>query len=130
MTRTVFWGKVTDEQEKVYSIVKAANEAGRAAVRPGEPMRAFDHAAREDIEEAGYGEYFTHRTGHGIGLEVHEYPDNSAVSETIAQPGMVFSVEPGIYLPGKFGVRVEDLVEVTKDGARTLNDLDRRMRIL
>lgn len=130
MTRTVFFGAATEEQKKVYEIVKAANEAGRAAVRPGVPMKEFDRAARKVIEDAGYGPYFTHRTGHGIGLEVHEFPDNSAVSEVIAQPGMVFSVEPGIYLPGRFGVRVEDLIAVTENGGETLNALNRNFKII
>lgn len=130
MTRTVFFGSVTDEQKKVYDLVKRANEAGRAAVRPGVEMCEFDKAARKVIEDAGYGQYFTHRTGHGIGLEVHEPPDNSSVSRVVARPGMCFSVEPGIYLPGKFGVRIEDLVTVTEDGCETLNKLDRELRVL
>ena len=130
MTRTVFFGEPTDEMRKVYEIVRAANEAGRAAVRPGEPMKNFDRAARKVIEDAGYGPYFTHRTGHGIGLEVHEYPDNSATSEIIAQPGMTFSVEPGVYLPGKFGVRVEDLVAVTETGCETLNALGHELVVV
>lgn len=130
MTRTLFFGEPTEEQLKVYNLVKAANEAGRAAVRPGEPMKNFDRAARKVIEDGGYGPYFTHRTGHGIGLEVHEYPDNSATSEIIAQPGMTFSVEPGIYLPGRFGVRIEDLVAVTETGCETLNALERDVRVV
>ena len=130
MTRTVFFGEPTEEMRKVYEIVKAANEAGRAAVRPGQPMKNFDRAARKVIEDAGYGPYFTHRTGHGIGLEVHEFPDNSAVSEIIAQPGMTFSVEPGIYLPGRFGVRVEDLVAVTETGCETLNAYTREFTVV
>lgn len=121
MTRTVFYKSVSEEQKKVYEIVKAANEAGRKAVRPGVPMCEFDRAARKVIEDAGYGEYFIHRTGHGVGVEVHEHPDNSAACRIIAKEGMCFSVEPGIYLPGKFGVRIEDLVVVTKDGCETLN---------
>ena len=125
MTRTVFFGKASDEQKRVYDIVKAANAAGRAAVHPGVPMKEIDRAARKVIEDAGYGKYFIHRTGHGIGLEVHEFPDVSTSSEAIAKPGMCFSVEPGIYLPGKFGVRVEDLVAVTEDGCETLNHAPR-----
>jgi len=124
MTRTVFMGSATDEQKKVYDIVAKANAAGRAAVRPGVPMKEFDRAARKVIEDAGYGKYFIHRTGHGIGLEVHEHPDCSATNEVIAQPGMVFSIEPGIYLPGKFGVRIEDLVCVKSDGCEVLNALE------
>ncbi len=130
MTRTVFWKSATDEQKKVHEIVTRANAAGRAAVRPGVPMCEFDKAARSVIEEAGYGKYFIHRTGHGIGLNVHEPPDNSSTNQTIAQPGMTFSVEPGIYLPGQFGVRVEDLVAVTQDGCETLNALTHEMKII
>ncbi len=130
MTRTVFFGEATGEQRKVYELVERANAAGRSAVKPGMPMKMFDKAAREVIEEAGYGEYFIHRTGHGIGLEVHEPPDNSSTNETIAQPGMTFSVEPGVYLPGRFGVRVEDLVAVTETGAETLNQLTKEFRII
>lgn len=130
MTRTLFFGEASDEQKKVYELVRTANAAGRAAVHPGEPMCNFDRAARKVIEDAGYGEYFIHRTGHGIGLEVHEHPDNSAVSRIIAQPGMCFSVEPGVYLPGKFGVRVEDLVCVTENGCETLNTYPKDLTIL
>ena len=130
MTRTVFFGEATDEQKRVYEVCRRANEAGRAAVRPGVKMCEFDRAARKVIEDAGYGQYFIHRTGHGIGLEVHEHPDNSATSQIIARPGMCFSVEPGIYLKGNFGVRVEDLVVVTEDGCETLNQLDHDFRIL
>ena len=109
MTRTVFIGHASDEQKRVYDLVCAA---------------------RKIIEDAGYGEYFIHRTGHGIGLEVHEFPDVSASSEAIAEPGMTFSIEPGIYLPGRFGVRVEDLVAVTEDGCETLNAAPRELMIL
>lgn len=130
MTRTVFFGGATDEQKKVYEIVKAANAAGKAAVKPGVPLCEIDRAARSVIEQAGYGPNFLHRTGHGLGLEVHEPPDVSSVSQTIAQPGMVFSVEPGVYLAGKFGVRVEDLVLVTEDGCECLNELDREFMIV
>lgn len=125
MTRTVALGRATDEQRKVYELVREANEAGRRAVAPGKPLSEIDAAARRVIERAGYGEYFIHRTGHGIGLEVHETPDVSATSLMVAKPGMIFSIEPGIYLPGKFGVRIEDLVLVTEDGCETLNALDR-----
>ena len=130
MTRTAFFGEPSDEQRRVHDIVVKANAAGRAAARPGVPMREIDRAARKVIEDAGYGPYFIHRTGHGIGLEVHEPPDASAVSEVIAEPGMVFSVEPGIYLPGRFGVREEDLVLITGDGAETFNHFPHEMRIL
>jgi Xaa-Pro dipeptidase len=127
ITRTVFYERATERQAEVYSIVKAANEAGRAAVRPGVPLRDIDRAARRVIENAGYGPYFIHRTGHGIGIEVHEPPDVSASSPDIAAPGMVFSIEPGIYLPGEFGVRIEDLVAVTEEGCETLNGASREL---
>lgn len=130
MTRTVFMSTPTDEQKRVYDIVRAANDAGRAAVRPGIPLKEVDRAVRKVIEDAGYGPQFIHRTGHGIGLEVHEFPDVSATSEVIARPGMIFSVEPGIYLPGKFGVRVEDLVVVTEDGCETLNAAPKDLTVL
>ncbi|MGI6240233.1 MAG: M24 family metallopeptidase [Christensenellales bacterium] len=127
MTRTIVFGRATGEMRRVYEIVKRANRAARDAARPGIEMREIDRAARSVIEEAGYGKYFIHRTGHGIGLEVHEPTDASANNRTVAQAGMVFSVEPGIYLPGKFGVRIEDLVALTEDGALTLNALDREL---
>jgi len=125
MTRTVVLGKATDEQREVYELVKAANEAGKKAVAPGVPLSEIDAAARNVIAKAGYGDKFIHRTGHGIGMEVHEPPDVSSASQYIAQPGMIFSIEPGIYLPGKFGVRIEDLVLVTEDGCEVLNQLPR-----
>ena len=124
MTRTVHFGPVSDEQKKVHDIVTAANRAGIAMCRPGVKMKDIDRAARQVIEDAGYGPYFTHRTGHGIGLDEHEFPDVSSVSEIVAKPGMIFSVEPGIYLPGKFGVRVEDLVAITEDGCEVLTRYD------
>lgn len=130
MTRTVFLGEPTDEQKRVYDLVKKANAAGRAAVHPGVPVADVDRAARKVIEDAGYGPYFIHRTGHGIGLEVHEYPDISSASPAICKPGMCFSVEPGIYLPGRFGVRIEDLVCVTEDGATVLNAAPRELRVI
>ena len=130
MTRTVFFRSASDEARRVYETVRQANLAAEAVIRPGLPLKAFDRAAREVIENAGYGPYFTHRLGHGIGLECHEPPDNSAVSEVIAEPGMVFSVEPGIYLPGKLGVRIEDLVLVTETGCEVLNAYPKELQIV
>ena len=130
MTRTVFLGSVTNEQQQVYELVQAANAAGKAAVKPGVPLSEVDAAARNVIENAGYGKYFIHRTGHNIGSEVHEYPDVSMTSKEVCTPGMVFSVEPGIYLPGKFGVRIEDLVLVTENGCECLNKLPRDLKVI
>ena len=130
MTRTVFYKSVQDEQRRVYEIVCAANEAGIAAVKPGDPISKVDDAARKVIADAGYGDYFTHRTGHGIGLSVHEPPDCSGVNPAILQPGMCFSVEPGVYLPGKWGVRVEDLVLVTETGVEVLNHFTKDLLVV
>ena len=120
MTRTVHFGPVTDEEKRVHELVTAANRAGIAACKPGVKMKDIDRAARRVIEDAGYGPYFNHRLGHGIGLDEHEFPDCSSVSETVTRPGMIFSIEPGVYLPGRFGVRVEDLVAITEDGCEVL----------
>ncbi|MHB1391902.1 MAG: M24 family metallopeptidase [Clostridia bacterium] len=121
MTRTVMLGKATKEYREVYETVKEAQRKAVEAVRPGMKASEIDAAARRYIAEKGYGDYFIHRTGHGIGMEVHEEPYISNTSKSILQPGMVFSIEPGVYLPGKFGVRIEDLVMVTEDGVEVLN---------
>ena len=130
MTRTVFFGGVTEEQRRVYDIVNAANAAAEALVKPGVRLCDIDAAARDVIKAAGYGEYFTHRTGHGIGIDVHEPPDVAATNTQLAEPGMVFSVEPGIYLPGKFGVRIEDLVAVTETGCEVLNHASHELKVI
>lgn len=122
MTRTVFLGEVSERQKEIYQIVLEANRRGIAAAKPGNRMCDVDAAARNYIEEMGYGPYFTHRTGHSIGLEVHEAGDVSAVNEDVIQPGQCFSVEPGIYLPQEeIGIRIEDLVLITEDGCEVLN---------
>ena len=97
-------------------------------VRPGVPLCDLDKAARDHIAAAGYGEYFTHRLGHFIGQNDHEKGDVSSANHNLAKPGMIFSIEPGVYLPGKFGVRVEDLVLVTKDGCEVLNHVDKHWK--
>lgn len=130
MTRTFFFGEASDEQRHVYEVVRQANEAGKAAVRPGARFCDIDAAARKVIEDAGYGPYFTHRLGHQIGLDVHEPGDVSSVNEEQVAPGMCFSIEPGIYLPGRFGVRIEDLVIVTEDGCEVLNAYPRELSII
>lgn len=122
MTRTVFIGEVSGRAREIYDIVAEANRRGIEAAKPGNRMCDVDLAARNYIEEKGYGQYFTHRTGHSIGLEDHEFGDVSYVNETVIRPGQCFSVEPGIYLPDEgIGVRIEDLVLVTEDGCEVLN---------
>ena len=128
MTRTFFVGENTEKE--IYDTVLRANLAGIAAVRPGIPFKEIDLAARKVIEDAGYGPYFIHRLGHGIGMEVHEPFDVSATDEVIVEEGMCFSIEPGIYLPGEFGVRVEDLVLVTEDGCEVLNHASKELRVV
>ncbi|WP_367320170.1 aminopeptidase P family protein [Streptomyces sp. HUAS ZL42] len=129
-TRTVHVGEPTDEERRVHDIVREAQEAGFRAVRPGVACQEVDRAARAVIADAGYGEYFIHRTGHGIGVTTHEPPYMIEGEEQPLVPGMCFSVEPGIYLPGRFGVRIEDIVTVTEDGGRRLNDTTREMVIV
>lgn len=121
MTRTFFFGEPSEEFERVHATVVAANRAAEAMVAPGVTFAQIDAAARQVIEDAGYGPYFTHRLGHSIGLEVHEPGDVSSAHNDPVEPGMCFSIEPGIYLPGRFGVRIEDLVIVTQDGCQVLN---------
>ncbi len=130
LTRTFAIGKVDPEYEKIVEFTARANEAGRNASRPGIPAGEIDRVSRRVIVEAGYGEYFTHRTGHGIGLEGHEPPYIYGENELILQPGMIFTVEPGIYLPGRNGVRIEDNVLITLVGAETLSNLPRELRVL
>ncbi|UXY30654.1 aminopeptidase P family protein [Streptomyces sp. HUAS TT20] len=129
-SRTVHVGEPTDEERKVHDIVRAAQEAGFRAVRPGVACQEVDRAARAVIAGAGYGEYFIHRTGHGIGVTTHEPPYMIEGEAQPLVPGMCFSVEPGIYLPGRFGVRIEDIVTVTADGGRRLNNTTRDMVIV
>lgn len=115
-TRTFFVGAPTEEQKKVYEIVRRAQAAGEAAVKPGATGQDVDRAARQVIIDAGYGEFFFNRVGHGIGVAVHESPYMIEGNDKPLEPGNVFSVEPGIYLPGKFGVRIENIVAVRPDG--------------
>ncbi|AFK18714.1 aminopeptidase P family protein [Haloferax mediterranei ATCC 33500] len=129
-TRTVvFDGEPPEGFEEVHEIVQAARTAAVDVVEPGVTAGDVDHAAREVIEDAGYGDRFIHRTGHGVGLDVHEEPYIVSGSDRELEVGNVFSIEPGIYLPDEFGVRIEDLVVVTDDGAELLNDTDRGWRV-
>ncbi len=120
ITRTVAFGDISAEQEKIYQTVLQAQEAAVRAVKPGILAKDLDLTARNIIAEAGYGEYFPHRLGHGLGISVHEYPSVTATNELVMKEGMVFTIEPGIYVPGVAGVRIEDDVFVTEDGAEVL----------
>jgi D-alanyl-D-alanine dipeptidase len=129
-TRTVAVLEPPDGLEAVFAVVRDAQSAAVEAVRPGVTTDSIDAAARGVIDEAGYGELFIHRTGHGIGLEVHEPPYVVAGDGTVLEPGVTFSVEPGIYLAGRFGVRIEDIVAVTDDGVERLNRSTRDLTIV
>jgi Xaa-Pro aminopeptidase len=129
-TRTVHVGEPTEEEREVHEIVRRAQQAGFEAVRPGVECQEVDRAARKVIADAGYGEYFIHRTGHGIGLTTHEPPYMIEGESQLLEPGMCFSIEPGVYLPGRFGVRIEDIVTVTEEGGRRLNNTGRELRIV
>ncbi len=126
----VDWGAVSAEFKKVAEVVHSANEAGRAAGRPGVPCANVDIAARNLIAAAGYGTYFTHRTGHGIGMEGHEEPYMRGDNMQMLVSGMAYTVEPGIYLPGRGGARIEDNVVVTEDGVEVLSDMPRELRVV
>jgi len=130
LTRVFAVGEADPELRKIAEIVLRANEAGRLAGKPGVPCGSVDMAARSVIEAAGYGPYFTHRTGHGIGMEVHEDPYMRGDNMSMLYPGMAYTVEPGIYLTGRGGVRIEDDVVITKTGAEALSDMPRDLRIV
>lgn len=131
MTRTVFFGaEPNNEQKKIYEIVKRANLKAISKVKEGVKFSEIDDAARKLISEEGYGDYFTHRTGHSIGLEIHDKGDVSPINNAEVKDGMIFSIEPGIYLPGNIGVRIEDLVLVTKDGCEVLNSVSKEIVII
>ncbi|MFF8813991.1 aminopeptidase P family protein [Streptomyces pactum] len=129
-TRTVHVGEPTAEERKVHTVVREAQQAAFEAVRPGAACQDIDRVARAVITEAGYGEYFIHRTGHGIGVTTHEPPYLVEGEHLPLVPGMCFSIEPGIYLPGRFGVRIEDIVTCTETGGRRLNTTDRGLRVV
>jgi D-alanyl-D-alanine dipeptidase len=129
-TRTVSVGEPSSEVRQVHEVVRAAQQAAFDAVRPGVACQDIDRVARNIITEAGYGERFIHRTGHGIGVTTHEPPYLIEGERQQLRPGMCFSIEPGIYLPGRFGVRIEDIVTVTDDGGRRLNNTDRALYVV
>ncbi len=127
ITRTFFCGEPNDEMKQIANLVEKANAAARLGGKAGMPAGEVDKLARDVITQGGYGEYFTHRTGHGLGMEAHEAPYVFHGNSLILEPGMVFTIEPGIYLPGKYGVRIEDDVVVEADGLRSLTDLPRKV---
>lgn len=120
-TRTFVVGEPSADVARAHAVLLEAQQAAVAAVRPGVTAQSIDRAAREIIEEAGYGQYFIHRTGHGIGLDVHEDPYIVEGNDLVLEPGMAFSIEPGIYVAGEFGMRIEDIVVVTDGGVENLN---------
>ncbi len=130
MTRTYFCKTAPEKHAELHDLVRRANEAAEALVKPGVRLCDLDAAARTLISDAGYGEYFTHRLGHFIGQTDHEQGDVSSSNTNCVKAGMIFSIEPGVYLPGEFGVRVEDLVLVTEDGCEVLNRVDKHWGLI
>lgn len=130
LTRTFAIGDPQQEMVEIAQIVLEANQAARSKARPGVSAQEVDQAARAVIEAAGYGDYFTHRTGHGLGMEGHEAPYIRDGNPILLTPGMTFTIEPGIYLPGKGGVRIEDDVVITEEGLYSFSDLPRELKIL
>lgn len=130
MTRTFCYKEAAGKNREIYELVRRANEAAIAKIKPGVPLCELDKTARDIITEAGYGENFNHRLGHFIGLSEHEFGDVSLANERTAEPGMIFSIEPGIYLAGETGVRIEDLVLVTEDGVEVLNHYPKELKVI
>ncbi|AHK45275.1 MULTISPECIES: aminopeptidase P family protein [Ensifer] len=129
ITRMAIVGRAPEGYGQIHTIVERAVQAALKAARPGVLAKTVDDAARKVIADAGYGEYFVHRTGHGMGIDGHEPPYITATSETVLEEGMVFSIEPGIYLPGRFGIRLEDIVILRADGPEVLSSLPRDAHI-
>lgn len=129
-TRTFSVGEPSVQQQEVHEVVHRAQQSATRAVQPGARASEIDRVARQVIIDAGYGEHFIHRTGHGIGLEGHEHPYLVDGNDELLEPGMCFSIEPGIYLAGSFGVRIEDIVTVTETGVEVLNNSDRSLMIV
>lgn len=130
MTRTVAVGYVTEEMERIYNLVLKAQNAGISAAKAGVSGKTVDLAARNVIQEAGYGEYFGHGFGHGIGIDIHEMPNAGPNSQNVLQDGCIISAEPGIYLPEKFGVRIEDMLYITSEGCINLTIAPKKLIIL
>ncbi|MHB8134269.1 MAG: aminopeptidase P family protein [Anaerolineaceae bacterium] len=130
ITRCFAFKKIEPEIQKIANIVLSANETGRAAGKPDMQAGHIDLATRKVIENAGYGEYFTHRTGHGLGMEAHEGPYIYSENDLLMKEGMTYTIEPGIYLPGKGGIRIEDDVVVTQNGSKSITNMDRNLKII
>lgn len=130
ITRMAFLGKPSTKYLEVHQVVEDAVQAALAIIKPGVLAMDIDKAARSVIKKAGYGKYFVHRTGHGLGLTGHELPNITETSDFELDEGMVFSVEPGIYLPGKFGVRLEEIVTITRKGVRVFSKLPRDLYVV
>lgn len=130
MTRMAVMGEPPEGYEEIHAVVEAAVQAALAVAKPGARAHEVDDAARGVIAEAGYGAYFMHRTGHGLGVEIHEPPYITASSQEVLDEGMVFSIEPGIYLPGRFGIRLEDIVILRSDGPEILSELPRDLHVV
>jgi Xaa-Pro dipeptidase len=130
MTRMAVMGTPPDGYMEVHAVVEAAVQAALKAAKPGVKAHVVDDAARGVITDAGYGEYFMHRTGHGMGVEIHEAPYLTAASQTILETGMVFSIEPGIYLPDRFGIRLEDIVILREGGPEIFSELPRDLTVI
>lgn len=130
ITRMAVIGLPPEGYGEIHTIVEKAVQAALKAARPGVPARDVDAAARKVITDAGYGDYFVHRTGHGMGIDGHEPPYITATSDTVLEEGMVFSIEPGIYLPGRFGIRLEDIVILRENGPEVLSSLSRTVHVV
>lgn len=130
LTRTFAIGELSDEFRAIYQTVLQANQAGRCAGRPGIKAGGIDLAARSEIEKNGFGDFFPHRTGHGLGMEGHETPYLFSANPQLLEKGMVYTVEPGIYFPGKGGVRIEDDIVITENGSESLSNYSRELQIL
>jgi Xaa-Pro aminopeptidase len=129
-TCTIAVGKISEEQRMIYGIVRDAHDRAIDAVKAGVSCREVDNIAREYIEKKGFGPNFSHGTGHGVGLEVHEAPTVSQRGASDLEEGMVITVEPGIYIPGKWGVRIEDTVLVEKDGCEIITKMSKDLMVL
>lgn len=130
ITRTVAFGNIDDESIRVYETVREAQEAAVLASKPGMTCAELDLTARNIIQQAGYGDYFTHRLGHGLGISVHEYPSVNETNQLVLKEGMVFTIEPGIYIPNQVGVRIEDSVAITKTGVEVLTKYPKNLIVL